>query len=156
MGTTWLSDKSEWALFLKLVNGLIDRDKYEKTIEAMNPPPAIGLASTFRDQYASIIDFIKSMNSEAIILVSAIIPRPWDHDRRNLVRMSYNMILENFNNPPSKVFFIHSYKPFLANSSAINEHLFNPDGIHLNVQGSAVLRGFLCEKIDKAKMGLLK
>ena len=79
VGTTWLSTKNEWLLHLRLVNGHINRKEYNEALLSMNPPPAIGLAIIFRDEYKNLIDFIKSVNPEIMILVSAIIPRPWDH-----------------------------------------------------------------------------
>ena len=156
VGTTWLSAKEEWALYLRQVNGNISQDEYNNALKSMNPPPAVGPATTFREEYSSLITHIRSINDTAIILVSSIIPRPWDHGRRHLVRVSYNNLLQKFNEPSEGIFFIHSYKPFIRPPKTLKGHLFNPDGIHLSQHGSAVLRSYFCEKIDKAKRGRLK
>ena len=96
IGTTWLSTKDEWSLYLRLVNERINLDEYNAALAELNPPPAVGPAIEFRDQYQKVIEHIRSSNREAIILVSSIIPRPWDHPRRDLVRMSYNRLLQQF------------------------------------------------------------
>ena len=155
-GTTWLSAKSEWELYLKLVNGIINQDQYDTQLIRLNPPHATGPPEKFRDQYQKVIEFVRSVNKDAIILVSSILPRPWDHQRRHSVRISYNKILQEFNNPSAKVYFIPSYKPFFGPSASLKTELFNPDGIHLSEKGSVVLRSFFCEKIDRAKKGRLK
>ena len=134
---------------MKMINRVITKDEYHKVLENLNPPPARGKATFFRDQYTRLIYFVKTVNCQSTILISSIIPRPWDHDRRHLVRISYNNILKKLSNPPAKIFFITSYKPFLKT-------LYKRDGIHLSRLGSAVLRSLFCEKIDKAKNGLLK
>ena len=139
VGTTWLSTKNERLLYLRLVNGHIDRKEYNEALSSMNPPPAIGQAIVFRDQYKNLIDFIKTVNPETIILVSAIIPRPWDHGRRNLVRKSYNNLLQKFNSNSNNVYFIPTYKLFFDKSKNLKQDLFNGDGIHLAERGSIVL-----------------
>ena len=156
MGTTWLSTKNEWLLYLRLVNGQIDRKEYNKALLSMNPPPAIGQAIVFRDKCKNLIDFIKIVNPETMILLSTIIPRPWDHERRNLVRKSYNNILQKFKSNSNNVYFIPTYNPFIDNSKNLKQVLFHVDGIHLSDRDSIVLRSFLCEKVDKAIKGLLK
>ena len=98
---------------------------------------------------------IKGINKEVVILISAIIPRTWDHDRRHLVRKSYNQILKKFGSE-EKGFFIPSYKPFYDKSKSLKKELFDWDGLHLSDKRAVVLRTFFCEKIDKALKGLLK
>ena len=156
VGTTWLSAKEEWIMYLKLVNGQITKTEYNKILQQMNPPPAVGPAVEFRDHYAKLIAFIKSVNPDVMILVSAIIPRPWDHERRNLVRICYNNLLKKFNSPSEKIYFIPTFKPFFEKSKKLKQSLYNFNGIHLSKLGSVVLRSFFCEKIDKAKKGFLK
>ena len=96
VGINWLSQKDEWFLYLKMLNGQYSKVEYDSKIASLNPQPAIGSATTFRDTYQELIDLIKEVNKEAVILISAIISRTWDHDRRHLVRKSYNQILNKF------------------------------------------------------------
>ena len=57
---------------------------YNQKIHHLNPPLVIGPAIEFKDAFQQILDLIKNSNPEAKILISAIIPRKWDHDRRRL------------------------------------------------------------------------
>ena len=155
-GINWLSAKEEWGLYLKLINQEISLDQYNKELQDLNPPPATGTATDFRDQYQQVIEHVQMRNPGAIILVSSIIPRPWDYQRRHLVCISYNKILKSFNNSSTGIFYIHSFKPFFDPFQTLKKELFDVDGLHLTKQGSIVLRAFLCEKIDKAARGLLK
>ena len=84
-GTNWLSGKEEWGFYIKLVNSVITKEMYEAKLKSLNPPPAVGTAQKFKETFQEFLDQIKSINKEATILVSSIIPRMWDHDRRHLV-----------------------------------------------------------------------
>ena len=155
VGTNWLSQKDEWGLYLKLIKGHYSKEEYDSKIASLNPPPAIGSANAFRDTYQELINLITDINKEAVVLISAIIPRAWDHDRRHLVRKSYNQILKKLCSQ-DKIFFIPSYKPFFDKSKSLKKELFDWDGLHLSDKGAVVLRTFFCDKIDKALKGLLK
>ena len=148
VGTNWLSQKSEFSLYLQFVN-IISEGKFKEQLHRLNPPPANGSAVAFRDTFQNIIDCIRCRNLEAKILVSAIIPRKWDHDRRHLVRISYNNILKKLADGKS-VFFVQSYSPFFDSQRNLKSDLFSYDGLHLSKKGSTVLRTFLCDKIDRA------
>ena len=155
VGTNWLSRKEEWSLYRRKVNGFFSEYEYREALCRLNPPPAIGDAIRFRNTYQKLINLIRSLNGDAIILVSSIIPRWWDNDRRHGIRETYNKMLKAFNNQPN-VFFIHSYRPFFDRNQNLKAHLFDKDGLHLSARGAVVLRTFLCEKIDKALKKLLK
>ena len=126
-------------VYLKLVNGQIKKQEYNEILVSMNPPLAVGPAVVFRDNYTNLIGFIKGVNPKATILVSAIIPRPWDHERRHLVRVCYNNLLKKFNSPSDNVYFLPTYNPFFDKSKNLKQDLYNVDGIHLSVLGSIVL-----------------
>ena len=155
LGTNWLSGMEEWGLYLKMVNKVITKESYNTQLRLLNPPPALGKAQTFKDQYQELIDLIKFINKEVTILVSSIIPRSWDHDRRHPVRNIYNKILKSFNKQ-SRVFFIPSFRPFFDANNNLKCELFDHDGLHLSDRGAVVLRTFFCEKIDKCRQGILK
>ena len=155
VGTNWLGTREEWRLYLRMVNSQITEKEYEAQIWSMNPPSAKGEPEIFRQIYQNLIDLIRQLNPEAKILISSIIPRLWDHARRNEVRMSYNAILQNFSKQ-DKVYFIRSYKPFFDKSRNLKCWLFNQDGLHLSNEGAVVLRTCFCDRIDKALKGLLK
>ena len=153
LGTNHFSTKEEWLLFLKQQRQQISAHEYNLELSRLNPPPAIGLAADFRDQYVDLIKFVKSQ-SNAKILISSILPRQWDHDRRDPVRRSYNRILEKFSSLEN-VFYIASYKPFFQ-GSVLKENLFQADGLHLNEIGTKVLSSFMCDRIARSKRGELK
>ena len=155
VGTNCFSTRHEWGLYLQLVNEQISQDVFDRKLTELKPPEAIGTPESFKDTYQKLIDLVRALNKEATVLVSAILPRFWDHPRRHLIRKSYNRILEEFNAQPN-VFFIYSYRPFFDRNQNLKQNLFEPDGHHLSQQGAVVLRMYLCEKIDKALKGLLK
>lgn len=45
--------------------------------------------------YRQLVSLIRYANCEAIILCSAVLPRPWDFDERDLVRRSLNNRIRN-------------------------------------------------------------
>ena len=81
---------------MRLVNNVISTECYREELAKLNPPSANGSAIVFRDTFAEIINFIKASNPQARILLSALLPRKWDHERRNLIRISYNNILKKW------------------------------------------------------------
>ena len=113
VGTNWLSQKDEWGLYLKLIKGHYSKEEYDSKIASLNPPPAIASANTFRDTYQELINLITDINKEAVVLISAIIPRAWDHDRRHLVRKSYNQILKKLAVKTKSSSSLHT-NPFLT------------------------------------------
>ena len=155
VGTNWLSKKEEWALYLKKVMGELSQEEYRNELNKLNPPPAIGDAHRFIHTYQHLVDLIRSINPNATILVSGIIPQFWDNDRRYHIRVTYNKMLKKFNSQPN-VFFIPSYRPFFNKDHQLKTDLFDYDGLHLSSKGAVVLRTFMCEKLDKALRNLLK
>ena len=95
------------------------------------------------------------MNPSCQILLSAIIPRPWDHFQRNHVRVAFNNVLKSFNSKLNKIFFIPTCNPFFFKDGSLKLSLFWWDGLHLTKAGLNVFKSFLYEKIDKAVKGLL-
>ena len=108
-----------------------------------------GPALEFKDTFQQILDLIKSINPQAKILISAIIPRKWEHDHRHLVRISDNNILKKLADG-KHIFFVQTYSPFFDKNKNLKMDLFSYDGLHLSKSGSSVLHTFLCDKIDRA------
>ena len=122
-GTNYLGTKGEWNLYRNFKKGKISETNYNGSIVSMNPLPANGMAETFQN----IINIVHSTNQDITILISAIIPRLCDFERRNDTRMIYNRLLQTFNSQ-CNVFYIPTYRPFLdKNKSPIKEY-FMPDG----------------------------
>ena len=154
-GTNCLSDKDEWGLYLKRMNSLISESDYDTKIARMNPPLSIVEPDSFREAYQTLIGEIKTLNPDAKILISSIIPRLWDYERRDLVRRSFNEILRSFSTQ-QLTYFIPSYKPFFDKKQNLKRELFSWDGLHLSQKGTVVLRSYFCDRIDKALKNLLK
>ena len=118
VGTNYLGTKQEWSLYPNLVKGKLSETNYKQSIKRQNPLPENGTAIHFRDTFQRIIDTIRTNNWDVTILISAIIPRPWDYGRRNNVRIIYNRILQNLNSQPG-VFYIPTYRPFLDRNKSL-------------------------------------
>ena len=155
VGTNYLGTKGEWNLYRNHKKGKMSDTSFKESIALMNPLPANGTAIHFREIFQSIINTIRSVNQNITILISAIIPRPWDFERRNDIRMIYNKLLQNFNSQ-SDVFYIPTYRPFLDKSKSPIEDYFMPDGLHLSKKGTEQLKSFFQDKIDKACRNVLK
>ena len=154
VGTNHFSSKKEWSCYLQLAHNKISKATYDQTITEMNPPPANGQATAFRDEYLRIIKLIKH-EVNVKILVSAVVPRLWDHDRRDLVRRSYNRILEKFQDL-ADVYFIPSFKPFFNKDRILRKELFLLDGLHLSNLGTTVLCTYICDCVCRCVRGELE
>ena len=151
VGTNWLGVKYEWGLYLAFVNGCLTYRQFRRKMIRLNPRPAFQSANLFRAQYTSLINYIQSVSS-APILISAILPRPWDFDRREHLRRRYNRILRSFHNPPH-IYFIATDAPFIRRN-VLRVQLFCPDGF-LNTEGTKVLQSYFMDKIRRARTGRL-
>lgn len=152
VGTCWLSSKREWKIYCKYVNHEITYQDYCTRINHLNPQPAIGQADAFRADYLDLIDLIRT-NTNSMVIVSAIIPRVFDHDRRNLVRISYNNILKSVA-ILSNTIYIRTYRPFFNKTTGIlRDDLYKKDGIHLNNCGSTVLGTYFVDRIKRVQRG---
>ena len=156
LGTNWLAEKEEWFLYLDYINNHITYDQFLKLLAKMDPKPAKGQADKFQQDYIDLINTIQYLNGKAIILISSILPRKWDFDRRELVRQSYNSILSKFNTLPG-VYYINTSKPFFdPKTHLLRSDLFENDGLHLTDKGARVFRKVLSDKIAKASQGRIK
>ena len=155
VGTNHLGTKREWGLYRDYRLGNISEINFKNAIDCLNPMPANGTATQFHDTFCDIISTIHSTNPEITVLISSILPRPWDFERRSETRMIYNRLLKTLNSKEN-VFYIPSYRPFLDQNKNINQDCFMPDGLHLSKKGSEQLKSFYQEKIDKAIRKALK
>ena len=128
---------------------MISKEQYDQQISKLNPSSANGPKTEFIDTFKEMINLIKGINKGAKILISAILPRMWDFDRRNLVRIEYNNILKKVAQE-EEIYFIQSYSPFFDRNKNLKEDLFCNDGLHLSPAGTRVFKTFICDKIDRA------
>ena len=154
VGTNHFSDRSEWQLYKNYVNRRLSKESYNQILREMNPPPALGTAIKFRDKYQNLIDLVKQ-STTAKILISAVLPRWWDKDRRHLVRKVYNEILRKMGDG-HRVYFSASYRPFFDNNRNLKAELFKWDGLHLSEMGTTVFSTYICDRIRRCIRGELK
>ena len=155
VGTNYFGSKTEWSLFQNFKKGRISEPEYERQLKMLNPLPAARTPSDFQKTFEDIIQEIRSINTVAQIIISGIIPRPYDYHRRKSDIEAYNLILHTFNSQ-HLIYYIPTFKPFLSNSLEIKEELFQEDVLHLSNRGSIVLRSFVCDKLNKAENRVLK
>ena len=154
VGTNYFSKKHEWFLYMDFVNGKCTREEYNCNLQYMNPPPAVGTAISFKESYQYLIDLLQRI-SVAKILLSAILPRFWDHDRRNLVRRIYNDIIQKLA-VGDRVFYIPSYRPFFNGHGDIKSELYHRDGLYLSSLGTTVFSTYISDRVQRCIRGELK
>ena len=143
VGTNFFSTRHEWGKYLELVNDQCTQAEYDDFIDQSNFTAARGSTFTFKSIIQQIIHFIKS-RSQAIILLSGIIPRPWDDERRGAVVDRF--IEEMKQLEEYRVLYIDTPKLFYINDQIITRY-FEWDGLHLNVEGAKQLQSYFGERI---------
>lgn len=146
IGTNYFSKKEEWGKYLELVNGQCSLEEYSEALNLLNPTPSKGSIHTFEAQVREIISIIRK-KSNAIILISGILPRPWDNDRRGDIIDVYNRNLKALTQPSYGVHYINTPKLFMSSEIDIVGNLFCWDGLHLNREGYKLLQSFFGERI---------
>ena len=155
VGTNHFGSPEEWRLYQRFSKGQLSRSHFEYALRRFPVNPDDHVLQNFGKTVGDILDFIQMVNPECIILVSAILPRVWDHHRRHHVRLQFNDLLRGFNSKLHNRFYINSDNPFLYRHGGVKVELFRPDGLHLADRGVQVFKSFLCEKVDKARRGFL-
>ena len=144
IGTNHFSTKEEWGQYLNLVNDQCTWEEYNNFLSYFSPNPAKGSANAFKEIFGRIINLI-NRHTNALILISGIIPRPWDDDRRGAIIATYNKMLRSLND--RNVFYINTPNLFLTTDHQIISRLFSWDGLHLNVEGHKQLQSYWGERI---------
>ena len=99
IGTNFFSDKHEWGKYLEMVNDQCTFAEYKEYLDISNLTPSKGSVYTFHDILSKIVKTIQR-SCKASVLVSGIIPRPWDHDRRGNIIPVYNKWCRAWVDPP--------------------------------------------------------
>ena len=102
--------------------------------------------------YENLITYIKSKSSTKII-VSAIIPRPCDLPKDPKERRVKDMNKElKLLCKRRKLQFLHTYRIFLHGNSQIRSYYaVNDQGLHLNLEGTRILRRFFISTVAHLK-----
>ena len=155
VGTNDIGFKAEWCIFQRFRQGLLNRGEYEHAVSVYPCYADPGQLGTFRKDVGDILNLIHMVNPNCSILISAILPRVWDHFKRHHVRVEFNRVLQSFNCKRDRLFYIPSDKPFFYKDGGLKTQYFRPDGLHLSASGVSIFKSFIFEKVDKAIKGFL-
>ena len=105
-----------------------------------------------KEQYRALFQGIRDKNPGIYLLVSAIIPRPFDYKQNKKYMCEVNLALEDLCKEFNSCYFLKTYKPMLRFGIPKSTHYLD-DGLHLSQQGSITLQKFfmshLVNKIKK-------
>lgn len=128
-------------------NNLVSRDPFTKLLNYSEYS-----ADSIKQLYRQLCDKIHSVNPNCTILVSAILPRPCDHN----ITWSRIAEINSFLEATFSHHFIPSHCHFIVNSDVdknynvtILEEYYHPDGLHLVEKG----RDRLAEVFRKSLVG---
>ena len=151
IGTNNFGSKSEWFRWLEYKKGKISGQVLDQVLASsavVNQDRQV-----FGECYLELVQFVRSLNPEAWILLSSILPRLWDHDRRDEARRSFNVVPQSFTRFPGVV-YVKSFHVFF-NGKELKKHYFMDDGLHLSPDGTNAFRSYICAKINRALLGHL-
>lgn len=98
--------------------------------------------------YGNLIGICRKLKPSINILVSAILPRPVDHEKSDPLIRKLNAYLQKNMSKTMKFTFLRTYKPFMY-AGKVKRELFakNDGGLHLNTEGTNKLRHFFLRTI---------
>ena len=99
--------------------------------------------------YRALLETITALNPSATVLITSIIPRPYDFVYNKIYLKDLNTkIRELININPDKYKFLNTAKQFI-HCGEIQENLFVQDRIHLSPSGNKVLTDMLNGRIGQ-------
>ena len=134
IGTCDISDKEVWYAFRR-----------SGKLPEHNPKPIPQIEA----DYIKLLQTISNINSSASILITSIIPRPYDFNyNREYLKQLNKKIAETVKIDPVKYKFLNTARNFL-HCGEIIENLFDKDKIHLSPEGNHVLTDLLNGRIGQ-------
>ena len=110
------------------------------------PPHTRTPVTTITERFKSLLNAIREDNPKIVILVSAILPRPFDFEENkdNLVETNNSLkaLCEEF----TFCEYLPSYKPVMFQGKPRHTH-FDEDGLHLSQTGSLTLQRFFASHL---------
>lgn len=157
VGTNNFGSKAEWKKFLAYQRGEMSTPEFESYLILQNCSAVVssGELDSFWRDVNSLIGLMRMVNPSCIILLSAVIPRPWDHTLRFETVKLFNSVLQSFNKKADRIFYIPTCRPFINRDQSAKVDYFWWDGLHLSRKGLNVFKSFIFEKVDKAIRGFL-
>lgn len=99
--------------------------------------------------FGNLIGICRNIKPSIQIIISSILPRPVDHKITDPVIRRVNAYLQRNMSKSMRFKFICSYKPFMYAGSVRRELFAKRDGgLHLNTEGTNVLRRFFLRVIS--------
>lgn len=98
----------------------------------------------------AIITLITSRNKGALIVISAILPRPKDTAIEDGNRKTANAKLKDLAKTRGCE-FLHTWRPFTTKAGAPKEELYAQDGLHLNHKGTKALKNYFDGTVIRLK-----
>ena len=134
IGTCDISDKEVWYAFRR-----------SGKLPEHTPKPILEIET----DYIKLLETISNINSSASILITSIIPRPYDfvYNREYLKELN-KKIAGTIKIDPAKYKFLNTAKNFI-HCGEIKENLFDNDKIHLSPEGNRVLTDLLNGRIGQ-------
>lgn len=159
VGTNNFGSKNEWFKYRSMKKGELSQEQYVQFLSLNNPSSMLMDGVEFGECYAKLLDYVRSCFPSAWIMCSSVIPRIWDHFRRDELRTEMNqLILQTCQGHSYRVIYLETYRFFFESLSAgvLKEHYFCEDGLHLSKHGTRALRTFFLDKICKVVKGIIK
>ena len=92
--------------------------------------------------FANLIGIMRKVEPAIKIIISAILPRPVDHEDTDLMIRRVNHYLKDRMSKDLNFKFICTFKPFMFAGEVKREFFAKHDGLHLNTVGTDRLRYF--------------
>ena len=159
VGTNDFRSATEWRKYVAMINGKISPQVYDEFIALGNPSDGNFSLDQFEKDYGKILDLLRSMFSDTWVMCSPVLPRYWDHLRRDDLRRKVNERIKHACEVRQyRMVYLESYRMFFADlsSNKLKEWYFSPDGLHLSDHGVRALRTFFLDKINKVIKGVIK
>lgn len=98
--------------------------------------------------YGNLVGICRKLKPEVNILMSAILPRPVDHEKTDPLIRKVNGYLQKNMSKTMRFTFLRTYKPFMYAGNVKRELFARKDGgLHLNTEGTNKLRYFFLRSI---------
>ena len=98
--------------------------------------------------FANLVGIIRKVKPMINVIISAILPRPVDHEDTDEMIRRINFHLKNKMSKDLNFKFICTFKPFMHAGNVKLEFFAKNDGLHLNTVGTDRLRYFFLRVIS--------
>ena len=157
IGTNNFGSVVEWRKYKEMKHGKITVVEYEKFLDLDNPLDCNLQLDRFMESYSKLIVCIRERFPDVWIFCSAIIPRPWDHTRRDGMRRVFNDEIAKLCKG-RRLLYLKTFLMFYSDLSknVLKEWYYGTDGLHVSQFGAKALRAFFRDEVHKVVNGLIR